>query len=538
MLHRLRPLPLIAALPAIVAQATAQVTLTPVAVTGAPAPGLPGATLADVFDPVITNTGAVAFRAAIAAPPAPAFTAVLADQGAGFAPLVRTGVPAPGEPDILAAIPSFAFSSTGVLAFPGAFPPLGTPPATRFAVFSASPGPAIGVLARQPQGEQTFPARVGATSFGDTLWSTGAAALVNATPLASRGDPAPGYEPGSLLRFFNEPAANIAGHAVFRASAGVNPDSSDARHAIWTNRAGTLEFVARVGDPAPNQPAGTTFIDLGPGPVIFASGDIVFTARTALGVAPVRQGLWVATTSGTTRASPIAQSGDELVLLPPSRFASLSGRPAPAGARHIVFSATLSEVPADRNSGVFRSVVSCCNATPIALEGTPAPGVANASFASFVDPVASPRGRAAFLATLRGTGVTPAGNLALYAERPSGQLSLIVRTGQAIEVAPGQTRTVRSIIFDSGPAESGAMQFNSRGELVFTAEFTNNSRAVLRTRVGCPADFNGDDGVDFNDLLVFVDLLNNGSPDADLTGEGVVDFNDWLEFLNLYNLPC
>lgn len=533
MAHRLRSWLLIALLPAL-----AQAQPTPVALTGAPAPGFPGATLADVFDPVATNSGAVAFRARITSPPAPAFTAVLADLGPGLAPLVRSGVPAPGEPDLLAAIPSFAFSSTNVLAFPGAFPPAGTPAATSFAVFSASPGPAIALLARQPAGEQSFPARVRVASLGDTLWSTGAAALVNANPIASRGDTAPGYPTSSRFRFFNEPAGNALGQVAFRASAGVNADASDARHAIWTNRSGTLEFVARVGDLAPGAPAGRVFVDLSPAPIILTSGDIIFAARTALGAASPRQGLWRAGGGAPGSVSPIVETGDPVAALPPARFLSFSGRPAPAGARAFVYAATLSDVPADRNSGLFRSDVSCCSATPIAVEGGPAPGVANAAFATFVDPVASPRGRAAFLATLRGTGVTPASSLALFAERPGARLSLVVRTGQAVEIAPGQTRTVRAIVFESGDAESGAMQFNALGDLVFTVAFTDNSRAILRTRVGCPADFDADDAVDFNDVLAFVNLFNLGDLEAELTGDGVVDFNDWLEFLNLFGLGC
>lgn len=54
----------------------------------------------------------------------------------------------------------------------------------------------------------------------------------------------------------------------------------------------------------------------------------------------------------------------------------------------------------------------------------------------------------------------------------------------------------------------------------------------------CPADFNGDDVVDFADLLVYLNAYNAGYPQADLNSDGSLDFTDILEFLNLFNTPC
>ncbi len=54
----------------------------------------------------------------------------------------------------------------------------------------------------------------------------------------------------------------------------------------------------------------------------------------------------------------------------------------------------------------------------------------------------------------------------------------------------------------------------------------------------CPADWNNDGVVDFNDLLAYFNDYNAGSPRADLNGDGVVDFNDFLQYLNYYNTPC
>jgi hypothetical protein len=63
----------------------------------------------------------------------------------------------------------------------------------------------------------------------------------------------------------------------------------------------------------------------------------------------------------------------------------------------------------------------------------------------------------------------------------------------------------------------------------------SNLRFVLPR---CPADLNGDDLVDFSDLLIFMNSLNAGAPQADLNADGVVDFQDLLVYLNRYNAPC
>jgi hypothetical protein len=61
---------------------------------------------------------------------------------------------------------------------------------------------------------------------------------------------------------------------------------------------------------------------------------------------------------------------------------------------------------------------------------------------------------------------------------------------------------------------------------------------LIFTTPTCPADFNGDDIVDFADLLVFLNAFNAAYPQADLNRDGVLDFSDVLEFFNLFNTPC
>ncbi|MFG0241846.1 MAG: zinc-dependent metalloprotease family protein [Phycisphaerales bacterium JB054] len=54
----------------------------------------------------------------------------------------------------------------------------------------------------------------------------------------------------------------------------------------------------------------------------------------------------------------------------------------------------------------------------------------------------------------------------------------------------------------------------------------------------CVADFNGDDTVNTQDVLAFLNAWNNGDPSADINGDGNVNTQDVLAFLNLWNAGC
>jgi len=54
----------------------------------------------------------------------------------------------------------------------------------------------------------------------------------------------------------------------------------------------------------------------------------------------------------------------------------------------------------------------------------------------------------------------------------------------------------------------------------------------------CIADFNGDDSVNTQDVLAFLNAWNNGEGSADINGDGSVNTQDVLAFLNLWNVGC
>ncbi len=64
------------------------------------------------------------------------------------------------------------------------------------------------------------------------------------------------------------------------------------------------------------------------------------------------------------------------------------------------------------------------------------------------------------------------------------------------------------------------------------------AQAELDMAPACPADWNADGIVEFNDFLAYLQDYNAGAMHADLNLDGIADFNDILEFLNLLYTPC
>jgi hypothetical protein len=54
----------------------------------------------------------------------------------------------------------------------------------------------------------------------------------------------------------------------------------------------------------------------------------------------------------------------------------------------------------------------------------------------------------------------------------------------------------------------------------------------------CPADFNGDNQVDFFDYLDFVNAYGSEDASADFNGDNQIDFFDYLDFVNAFDTGC
>jgi hypothetical protein len=133
-------------------------------------------------------------------------------------------------------------------------------------------------------------------------------------------------------------------------------------------------------------------------------------------------------------------------------------------------------------------------------------------------------GQVAFTSGLTGPGVNEGNDMGLWAQDTSGELKLIVREGDEIEAAPGDSRVVERFGF-------GGM--NDLGQIAFDAIFTDGTSGVfLSNEVARVAgDYNGNGLVDAADYTVWRDQLGQSIalPNESVT-PGIVtleDYDDW-----------
>jgi len=134
---------------------------------------------------------------------------------------------------------------------------------------------------------------------------------------------------------------------------------------------------------------------------------------------------------------------------------------------------------------------------------------------------------------------------------PDGyQLSLVARTGQAVEIAPGDLRFISTVTVpevSSGGEDGFSTIINNAGVITFTASFANGGQAVFRTGPTSPVcdslDFNND-GLfpDSLDLADFVTVFGGGAcsndphcTDIDFNNDGLYpDNEDILSFFRVF----
>jgi hypothetical protein len=252
------------------------------------------------------------------------------------------------------------------------------------------------------------------------------------------------------------PGINNAGHAAFLAQlAGTGVDDTNDS-GIWSEGGGSLGLVARAGSPAPGTLAGINFKGFEPRIVLNAAGQTAFRADLTGNVTSVDDsGIW-------------SEGGGSLTM--------------------------------------------------VARKGSPAPGApAGVNFDAFREPVLNGAGRTAFVADFTGNVTPDVDPEGIWAEDPTGTLGLVVRAGDAIEVAPGDARTVSELRFvgGSGLEDGRPAGFNDAGQVAFRAKFTDGSEGVF-VSIGPDADA---DGVN-NAFDNCPDVANRDQADADGDGTG------------------
>jgi hypothetical protein len=258
------------------------------------------------------------------------------------------------------------------------------------------------------------------------LWSDRNGAL---ELIARAGDQAPGTLPGVRFTGASNPIAmNDAGHVAFGANLTGSGVGTANNVGIWADRGTGVQLVARSRDPAPGMPAGVNFNSPFSPTVINTNGEVAFVAAlVGPNLGSNNAGIW----------SDVGGEGLKLIVR--------EGQQAP---------------------------------------GAPA-GVIFESLQSFNAPTLNTRGQIAFRALLNGPGITLANDSGLWAQDARGQLHLIVREGDSLDVSDDplnpELRTVIGFSFEnrSGNEDGVRSGFNELGQVGFLASFTNGTQGLF-----------------------------------------------------------
>jgi hypothetical protein len=376
------------------------------------------------------------------------------------------------------------------------------------------------------------------------IWSEGHGSGL--AKIAREGEPAPGTS--LVFNSFGYCVFNNAGHTAFSGSVRGGGVSSTNNNGLWSESGGALHLVAREGAQAPGAAPGVVFLDIGghnfnhlggiafdsglSGPGVTSANDRgvwrqlpgesltlairdgaplngVFDGRTAqlpngilsqlndagqLSYSMSVSGIGSVVALQNPNDSslhPVAAAGESAPGTPSGVFFSSLSNSVLNGAGRVVFEGLLQGpgINDDNFVGIWKQEADG-SVRLVSREGSPAPDTpAGVHFSVDLTgglhwQVMNRRGQVAFQAFVDGPGIgIPAPGI--WAENSLGELHLIARVGEQLEVAPGDFRTVASMdMFGSfsggfGNETGFPSGFNERGQVAFSASFTDGTSGIF-----------------------------------------------------------
>jgi hypothetical protein len=303
--------------------------------------------------------------------------------------------------------------------------------------------------------------------------------------VAREGDVAPGTE-GETFFQIDQPSFNNDGHVLFESDL-VHPTGGVSGVGIWSDRSGTLSLVSRSGDPAPGIP----------GEAYFAGSYLYHSMNDHNRIA----------------FSTVTWDDD-------------------------------GGITSENDGGIWSDVGGSLQL--VAREGDHAPGTpVGAVFDQVIAPFVNNSGEVAFVGSLRQGlgGITDANDFGYWVQDASGELRLVVREGDAIEVAPGDERTIASVSSYLNASNDGRIRgFNDLGQIAFSATFTDGSQGVFVSAPTDAGDYNRDGAIDAADYVMWRKTQGQSVAawqGADGSGNGKVDAADhstWVTTFG-YSMP-
>lgn len=258
---------------------------------------------------------------------------------------------------------------------------------------------------------------------------------------------------------------------------------------IWLASSGATSLLVREGSHPPGTPTGAEFrnvsisIPFRFSPVLNSSREIAFFSSVLAPPPSGQSGIWTAAESGV-EAKLI--SGDTLV----SRGVSIVAPETDLGQEAalmnddgvIVYKARLfgDDITDENDDAIFR-LAPGGRTQVVARIGDQAPDTPDGvTFRHLGDVGLGSDGTVAFAATFLDPSY-PAVQSGIWLETSSGELELVVRTNDELEVLKGDLRTISSIDFDggSGNADGRVSSFERYGNLAFHARFTDGTSGMF-----------------------------------------------------------
>lgn len=523
-----------------------------VVITGEQVPGFPaGVIFAELNRPDINAAGRVVFSAKFSGPGITMVNddTLWSDRSGALAFEAQAGQQAVGVPGgvLYETFNVPTLNDEGHLAFYGTVQGGGVANNNNDVLYSEGATGNLGLVAREAEHAAGAPVGVNYDSLngfvynndGRIMWRaslkgpgvdlTNKAAIWSGFPgsvlmVVRAADPAPGL-PGIVIgdgSRLSQPVLGNTNQCLFRVGLSGATVTNDNDSAIYSGSVDSPTLLIRKGDPAPGTPAGVNF------------GGVQGQTTNASGAAAILALLAGGSVDPTNSSAIFAEDqGGTLNLL------ARTGSQAPGAATGVVFDRFFTLLLDADGSVAFAAFLTGTDVDDtndecvlsnntgsmafVAREGDRAPGTPEGVFfdgapifGAFSTSSLSMNGagQVLFLGSLDGPGVDDTNRRGVWQHDPDSGLRLIVRQGDEIEVAPGDTRIMEDIQFvaRSGGSDGQASGLNDTGEFAFWALFTDGSEAILVT-----ADTDGDGTVDAFDNC---DAANANQIDTDGDGTG------------------
>ena len=308
------------------------------------------------------------------------------------------------------------------------------------------------------------------------------------------GDHPAGTDTGTAFDIFGSwLSINESGNVVFLpVLRGPDVDSSN-NSGLWSLTTDSSSMIARTGMPTP---IGITPESISQFYSLSKSNNVAFSSNLiGQGIDESNnKGVWV--TSGGT-ASLVAQSGLLLPELGDGVTLAWAGTPSINTSSQVVFTGLLDGPGIDETNQKAFFMADQGELKLLFRSGDRAPGTADGVVFGLMEndtvnsifrgPLLNDLGQLAFISRLAGPGISRDNNVGIFAVKPDGEVILLARTGNTLDVNDDplieDIRTIAPLTLGlpaySNGEDGRLTWFNNKGQLLFRAGFTDGSSGLF-----------------------------------------------------------